>query len=53
MSHNSSYVNPQLLGPGDFPSKKPGVGCYFPLQRIFPTQESNPSFPHCRQTLSH
>ena len=44
MNHNSSYMNPQLLGPGDFSGKKPGVGCYFPLQRIFLTQKLNPSF---------
>ena len=28
------------------------VGCYFLLQRIFPTQGSNPGLPHCRQILS-
>ena len=28
-----------------------GVGCYFLLQSIFPTQGSNPGLPHCRQTL--
>ena len=28
-----------------------GVGCHFLLQRIFPTQGSNPGLPHCRQTL--
>ena len=27
----------------DFPGKNTGVGCHFPLQGIFPTQESNPS----------
>ena len=31
--------------------KGTGVGCYFLLQGIFPSQESNPSFPYCRQTL--
>ena len=30
-----------------------GVGCHFLLQRIFPTQGSNPGLPHCRQTLYH
>ena len=29
-----------------------GVGCHFLLQKIFPTQGSNPGLPHCRQTLS-
>ena len=28
-----------------------GVHCHFLLQGIFPTQESNPGLPHCRQTL--
>ena len=27
------------------------MGCHFLLQGIFPTQESNPGLPHCRQTL--
>ena len=27
------------------------VDCHFLLQGIFPTQESNPGLPHCRQTL--
>ena len=27
------------------------MGCYFLLQGIFPTQESNPGLPHWRQTL--
>ena len=28
-----------------------GVGCFFLLQGIFPTQGSNPGHPHCRQIL--
>ena len=32
----------RLLCPWDFPSKNTGVGCYFLLQGIFPTQGSNP-----------
>ena len=40
-----------LLCPWDFPGKSTGVGCHFLLQRIFPTQGSNPDLPHCRQTL--
>ena len=39
--------------PWDFPGKNTGVGCHFLLQRIFPTQESNPGLSHCRQTLYH
>ena len=35
----------------DFPGKSTGVGCHFLLQRIFPTQGSNPGLPHCRQTF--
>ena len=41
----------QLLHPWDFPGKGTGVGCHFLIQGIFPTQESNPGLPHCRQTL--
>ena len=33
-----------------FSGKNTGVGCHFLLQGIFPTQESNPGLPHCRQT---
>ena len=43
----------RLLHPWDFPGKSAGVDCYFLLQGIFPTQGSNPSLPHCRQTLYH
>ena len=42
----------RLLHPWNFPGKRTGVGCHFLLQGIFPTQESNPSLPHCRQTLT-
>ena len=31
--------------------KNTGVGCHAPFQGIFPTQGSNPGFPHCRQIL--
>ena len=34
---------PGLLCPWYFPGKNTGVGCHFLLQRIFPTQGSNPS----------
>ena len=40
-----------LLHPWDFPGKSTGVRCHFPLQRIFPTQGSNPGLLHCRQIL--
>ena len=39
------------LCPWGFPGKNPGVDCHFHLQGIFPTQESNPGLPHCRQIL--
>ena len=35
----------------DSPGKGTGVGCYFLLQGIFPTQGLNPGLPHCRRTL--
>ena len=38
---------------GDSPGKNTGVGCHALLQGIFPTQESNPGLPHCRQILYH
>ena len=41
----------RLLCLWDFPGKSTGVGCHFLLQGIFPTQGSNLSLPHCRQTL--
>ena len=43
----------RLLRPWDFLGKSAGVDCHFLLQGIFPTQESNPGFPHCRQMLYH
>ena len=36
---------------GDSPGKNTGVGCHALLQGIFPTQESNPGLPYCRQIL--
>ena len=41
----------RVLCPWDFPGKDTGVGCRFLLQRIFPTQGSNPDLLHCTQTL--
>ena len=37
--------------PLDFPSKNTRVGCHFPLQQIFPTQDSNLHLLHCRRIL--
>ena len=39
--------------PWGFPGKNTGVDCHFLLQRIFPTQESNPGLLNCRQILYH
>ena len=36
---------------GNSPDKNIGGGCHALLQRIFPTQGSNPGLPHCRQIL--
>ena len=36
---------------GNSPGKNTGVGCHALLQRIFPTQGSNPGLPHCRWIL--
>ena len=38
---------------GDSPGKNTGVACHALLQGIFPTQESNPDFPHCKWILYH
>ena len=47
-------VSTRLLCPWDFPGKNIGVGCYFLLQRIVPTQGSNLCLLcilHCRWIL--
>ena len=41
----------RLLPPLDSPGKSTGVGCHFLLQRIFPTQGSNPDLLNSRQML--
>ena len=38
---------------GDSPGKNTEVGFHALLQGIFPTQGSNPVFPHCKQILYH
>ena len=40
-----------LFCPWDSPAKNIGVNCHSLLQRIFPTQGSNPGVLHCRQIL--
>ena len=42
---------PQAPGPWGSPGKSTGGGCRFLLQRIFPTQGSNPGLPRFRQIL--
>ena len=37
----------------DSPCKNTKRGCHALLQRIVPTQGSNPGLPHCRQILYH
>ena len=48
---------PTLCGPWTIPWNSPGqntgVGSHSLLQRIFPTQGSNPSLPPCRWILCH
>ena len=38
---------------GDSPGNNTRVSCHAHLQRIYPTQESNPGVPHCRWILYH
>ena len=45
------YCPPGTSVHGDSPGKNTGVGCHTLLQEIFPTQESNPGLPQCRQVL--
>ena len=40
-----------LYSPWNSPGQNTGVGYLFLLQRIFPTQGSNPGLLHCRQIL--
>ena len=40
-----------LYSPWNSPGQNTGVGSLSLLQRIFPTQGSNPGLPHCRQIL--
>ena len=47
----SSSSSSRLLCLWDSAGKSTGVGCHAFLQRIFPTQGSNPGLPHYRQIL--
>ena len=49
----SSSLQPHgLYSPWNSPGQNTGVSSLSLLQRIFPTQGSNPALPHCRQILS-
>ena len=43
----------QAPPPWDSPGKNTGMGSHALLQGIFPTQGTNPGFPHCRWILYH
>ena len=45
------YSPPSSSVHWDSPGKNTGMGCHALLQRILPTQGSNPGLPHCRQIL--
>ena len=49
LSHVRLFATPWT--PWNSPSQNTGVGSHSLLKGIFPTQESNPGFPHCRQIL--
>ena len=46
-----TLCNPMDYSPWNSPGQNTGVGSFSLLQGIFPTQESNPGLPHCRQIL--
>ena len=46
------FSPPRASAHGDSPGKNTGLGCHALLQRIFPTQGSNPGVLHCRRILS-
>ena len=48
----TSYPNvSRLYSPWNSPGQNTGLGNISLLQRIFPTQGSNPGLPHCKQIL--
>ena len=51
LSHVRVFVTPWLYSPWNSPGQNTGMGSLSLLQGIFPTQGSNPGFPHCRQIL--
>ena len=51
LRHSDSLWPHGLYSPRNSPGQNTGVGSLSLLQGIFPTQGSNPSFPHCEQIL--
>ena len=51
LSHVWLFVTPWIYRPWHSPGHISGVGSLSPLQRIFPTQGSNPGLPNCRWIL--
>ena len=51
MQWNSSLWPHGLYSPWNSPGQNTGVGSLSLLQRIFPTQGTNPGLPHCRWIL--
>ena len=49
LSHVWLFATPWT--PWNSPSQNTGVGSHSLLKGIFPTQGSNPGFPHCRQIM--
>ena len=47
----ATLCNPMDCSPWNSPGQNTGVASHSLLQGIFPTQGSNPSLPHCRQSL--
>ena len=53
LCHSMDGGLPGVLHPWDSPGKNTGVGCHSLLQRIFPTQGSNPGLLNWGQPLHH
>ena len=51
VSHVQLFVTPWATQSMDSPGQNTGVGSHSLLQRIFPTQGSNPGLPQCRRIL--
>ena len=46
-----NLCNPTVYSPWNSPGQNTGVGSLCLLQRIFPTQGSDPGLPHCKRVL--